>query len=71
MHDNLGEHAEGKYNFSHSGTIHSVGIGEANNNKNAFEIMDDGRIFIYGIGGYDDTNADEADDLATVLGNLQ
>lgn len=56
---NVGEHAEGKYNKSNEGvTIHSVGIGTSDTNrKNAHEIMNDGRHFIYGIGSYDGTNA--------------
>lgn len=62
------EHAEGRYNFSNKedssnnwggyNTIHSVGIGNSNNNrKNAHEILQNGKHYILGIGGYDGTNA--------------
>ena len=54
---NPGEHAEGKYNQSHEGqTIHSIGIGTSNTNrKNAFEISQNGDIYIYGLGNYNGT----------------
>lgn len=53
------EHAEGKYNKSNTNTISSVGIGTADNNrKNAFEILDNGLVFIHGVNGYDGTNID-------------
>lgn len=72
--NNIGEHAEGRYNVSHfatntwgnaGNTIHSVGIGtpsqtlEFENSKNAFEIMQNGDIYVIGLGGYDGTNAGE------------
>ena len=59
---NTGEHAEGKYNFSNTDdTIHSIGIGNADNaRKNAFEIIENGLIFIYGVNGYDGTNMDKS-----------
>ena len=61
-------HAEGKYNVSNEGkTIHSVGIGSSSKRKNAHEIMLDGKHYIYGVGGYDGTNPDSSDDLATIL----
>lgn len=51
-------HAEGRYNKPHDDTRHSVGIGTSEDDrKNAFEIMDDGRIYAFGMGGYDGTNA--------------
>lgn len=54
---NEAEHAEGKYNKSNSGTIGSIGIGTSDNNrKNAFEVMDNGDTFIYGVGEYDGAN---------------
>lgn len=56
--NNTGEHAEGKYNKSNEGTIHSVGIGTSDiKRKNAHEILQNGKHYIYGIGGYDGTNA--------------
>ena len=61
---NPGEHAEGHYNMSNTGTtdalntIHSVGIGIADGyRQNAHEIMVNGDHYIYGLGGYDGTNA--------------
>ena len=67
---NEAEHAEGKYNKSNqktdgtaeqnaAGTTqHSVGIGtSANDRKNAFEIMQNGDVYVVGLGGYDGTNA--------------
>ena len=54
---NSNEYAGGKYNKSNTNTIHSVGIGNSNSNrKNAFEILDNGLIFVYGVNGYDGTN---------------
>ena len=58
------EHAEGRYNVSNTGktddlkTRHSVGIGTSSSiRKNAHEIMFNGDHYIYGLGGYDGTNA--------------
>lgn len=61
---NESEHAEGKYNISHvnannaSGcTQHSVGIGYRNDSRrNAFEIMQNGDVYVYGIGNYAGTD---------------
>ena len=66
---NKGEHAEGIYNKSTENvTLHSVGIGTSvNDRKNAHEITNDGKHYIIGIGGYDGTNPESSDDLATVL----
>ena len=63
---NQNEHAQGRYNVSHladatvtnheGNTIVSVGIGEDDGNrKNAFEIMQNGDIYVYGVGNYDGT----------------
>ena len=63
---NQNEHAQGRYNVSHladdvvtkheGNTIVSVGIGEdGGNRKNAFEIMQNGDIYVYGVGNYDGT----------------
>ena len=70
------EHAEGRYNNSHraaaynwggaGNTLSSTGFGSAaNEKKNAVETMQDGKTFIYGVGGYDGTNPTNAVDLAT------
>ena len=66
--ENTGEHAEGKYNVSNTGTIHSVGIGTADNaRKNAFEIMQNGDVYINGIGGYDGTTITNATSLQSSI----
>lgn len=74
--NNYAEHAEGTYNKSNpsssssakDGTLHSVGIGTSmTDRKNAFEIMQNGDIYVVGIGGYDGTNPSEADTLQKVL----
>lgn len=58
---NLAEHSEGKYNKSNSNTLHSVGIGISDElRKNAHEITNTGRHYIYGIGDYDGTNSNSA-----------
>ena len=75
---NIGEHAEGRFNFSHSSnssavglstnTMHSVGIGSSEGDrKNAHEIMQDGKHYVYGIGGYFGYDINESEDLATVI----
>lgn len=60
------EHAEGIRNVSNRATTtygnsgntqHSVGIGTSTTgNKNAFEIMQNGDVYVIGLGGYDGTN---------------
>lgn len=56
------EYAGGKWNYSHTGgpsssghTIHSIGIGSGSGEsfkKNAVEVMRNGDVYIYGLGGY-------------------
>ena len=59
--DNECEHAEGKYNKSHLGTRHSIGIGSSDSaRKNAFEIMENGDVYVLGIGGYDGTEVTQS-----------
>lgn len=62
---NFGEHAEGCSNISHKAsdtygdlgnTQHSVGIGDNVAKKNAFEIMQNGDMYVFGVGGYQGTN---------------
>ena len=51
------ESAFGQFNKSNSGTRHSIGVGtDEDNRKNAFEIMSNGLVFVYGVNGYDGTN---------------
>lgn len=67
MAQNEAEHAQGKYNVSHKkenssfgdggNTLHSIGFGTAEDTrKNAVEVMQDGKVFVNGVGGYDGTN---------------
>ena len=65
--NNTAEHAEGRYNVSNTNTIHSVGIGSSSERKNAHEIMQSGKHYILGVGGYDGTNPMESKDVATVI----
>ena len=68
--NNRGEHAGGYFNksskanntFGNKGnTTFSHGIGTPEGTrKNAFEIMENGDIYIYGKGGYDGTNAGQS-----------
>ena len=73
---NEAEHAEGQYNKSNKGsttasnTIHSVGIGSSNNDRqNALEIMQNGDAYMIGIGGYDGKNTDSATKLQDAVSN--
>lgn len=57
------EHTQGKHNLSHSGsttatkTIHSIGYGTAANaRKNLVEVMQNGDVYIQGIGGFTGAN---------------
>ena len=67
MAQNTAEHAEGTSNVSHKAsedygnagnTQHSVGIGGpgGQGGKNAFEIMQNGDMYVLGVGGYQGTN---------------
>ena len=63
---NKSEHAEGSANVSHKAsdtygdagnTQHSIGIGtHYNSTKNAFEVMQNGDMYVLGVGGYQGTN---------------
>lgn len=67
--NNRGEHAEGRYNKSNANTISSVGIGTAyDDRKNAFEIMQNGNAYLYGVGGYDGTNPAAATPINQLIG---
>lgn len=79
--ENQGEHAEGRLNVSHKAsatwgdagnTLSSTGfgfVGESAVHRNARETMQDGKTYIYGIGGYDGTNPNTTGvkDLATAV----
>lgn len=64
---NDAEHAQGIYNKSNEGTISSIGIGTSNNRKNAFEVMNNGDIYIYGIGNYDGTNPNNSYNIQHII----
>lgn len=71
---NNNEHAEGKFNISiQNKTIHTVGIGESYERKNAHEIHKDGKHYVYGIGGYNGSNSQTAGvkTLQEVINNKQ
>ena len=77
------EHAQGQWNVSNKSnttfgsagnTLSSVGFGTGNNfRKNAVETMQDGKTFIYGLGGYDGTNptGTGVKDIATAVNGLE
>lgn len=77
--NNTAEHAEGRYNKSNMGgtdatnTLHSVGIGSASmvtpggDRKNAFEIMQNGDAYLYGVGNYNGQNIETAGTLKEVI----
>lgn len=68
---NRGEFACGRFNKSVSDTQFSLGIGtSATKRKNALEIKTNGKHYIYGVGGYDGTNPNESNDIATVISNI-
>lgn len=78
--NNYGEHAEGRYNkstqtsstYGNAGnTTHSIGIGTGTSDrKNAVEVMENGDVYIKGIGSYDGTNYSDASSLQTVISNV-
>lgn len=83
---NQSEHAEGQFNKSNKAstifgdprnTIHSIGIGtgvgslEDQDRRNAVEVMQNGSVYINGIGEYDGKNFSEADTLQDVVNGKQ
>ena len=75
--NNQAEHAEGRYNYSHTGnteadkTQHSIGIGHATQDmsgrQNAVEIMANGDVYIIGIGNYEGQDYSDAYTLQTII----
>ena len=52
-------------------TAFSIGIGESDNTrKNTVEVMQNGNVYINGIGGYTGENPSDSKDLATYLPNM-
>lgn len=69
--NNNNEHAQGSYNKSNANTLHSVGIGTSESDrKNAFEIANDGKVYIKDVGGYDGTNPSDENDVVSALKNV-
>ena len=57
---NAHEHAEGTFNKSNKGTVHSIGVGLSDEGRmNAIEVMDNGDVYVLGVGGYNGKNAGE------------
>lgn len=77
---NLAETGLGRYNkstytsstFGNAGnTAFSVGIGSSHSaRKNAIEIMQNGDVYVSGVGSYDGTNYSSASTLQSVLSNI-
>lgn len=77
---NLAETGLGRYNkstytsstFGNAGnTAFSVGIGSSHSaRKNAIEIMQNGDLYVTGVGSYDGTNYSSASTLQSVLGTI-
>ena len=72
--NNFAEHASGQFNVSNSGaegknnTLSSIGIGTSDDSrKNAFEVMKNGDLYVYGIGGYDGTNPIQTNSIQTII----
>lgn len=71
------EHAEGRYNSSHTGnstaekTRHSIGIGlTESGRKNAVEVMENGDVYIIGVGDYDGTNPGSRKTLQHIVNKI-
>ena len=71
------EHAEGRYNSSRKNsttfgdagnTLHSIGIGTSDSDrKNAVEVMQNGDVYVFGLGGYDGTTIQGKTTLKSLL----
>ena len=69
--NNEAEHAEGKFNKSNTNTISSIGIGTGyDDRKNAFEVTNDGNIYMFGAGNYDGTNPEDATTVQELLNSI-
>ena len=76
---NVTEHAEGSFNVSNKtsttygnagNTQHSIGIGNSTTRKNAVEVMQNGDVYIYGIGTYDGTAIAGSSTVQTVIDSM-
>lgn len=75
---NNNEVACGHYNYSFwsddnaKRTLYSIGIGESDSNrKNAYELKENGDLYIYGVGGYTGKNSSEAKTIQKVITEQQ
>ena len=74
---NYAEHAEGKYNLSTSSddpsksTVHTIGIGQADNRMNSEETKYNGDKYILNIGGYNGKNPDNSKSLQQVISDIE
>lgn len=70
--ENRAEHASGFYNLSTSGvTLFSIGIGDKNVRRNAFEVSRNGNVYIKGVGGYDGTNPLGSQSITSIINQFQ
>lgn len=78
--NNSFEHAEGSYNVSNKAsstygnagnTQHSIGIGNSTTRKNAVEVMQNGDLYVTGVGSYDGTNYSSASTVQDVINGKQ
>lgn len=77
---NVSEHAEGSFNISNKtsdtygnagNTQHSIGIGDSTTRKNAEEIMQNGDMYLIGVGSYNGTNYSSATTVQDVINGKQ
>lgn len=74
---NAGESAYGTYNLSTTSatpsdaTHFSIGLGTQNSRRNEFEVKQNADAYLIGVGGYDGTNASQAQSLQTVINSKQ
>ena len=68
---NVGEHASGIYNVSNGDTQFSIGVGTSEDDrKNAFEVKQNGDIYIEGVSNTLQSNINNANDtIDTLIGN--
>ena len=68
---NEAEHACGKYNISNSDTRFSIGIGTSDTaRKNAFEVKQNGDVYVTGIGGFTGENSSSSKSVQEVINEL-
>ena len=69
--NNNEEAAFGRFNKSNENTRFSIGIGTSEaDRKNAFEVKENGDIYIKGLGGYEGNNSESSSNLSKVITDL-